>query len=87
VAYFWGAIYFLITHLLICAWVKYDAKTRMINSERWYRFCLFVPVIGVVFYGITKQARKLWTLTFTFWIFTPAVYFGIKYLVAFIKAR
>ena len=70
----WIILYILLTNLLISTWVRYDARVRMINFQRWYKFCVFIPIIGASFYGITKRSWKAWMLISTFWIFVPLMY-------------
>jgi hypothetical protein len=84
---FWIILYVILTNLLISAWVRYDARTRMINFQKWYKFCVFVPIFGASFYCITKRSLKAWMLISTFWIFVPLMYLLVLVIMKVIAER
>jgi hypothetical protein len=84
---FWIILYILLTNLLISAWVRYDARVRMINYQRWYKFCVFIPIIGACFYCATKRSWKAWMLISTFWIFVPLMYLLVLLIMKVIAQK
>jgi membrane-associated HD superfamily phosphohydrolase len=72
---------FLIMHLLICAWIRFDARSRMINEHRWYLFSLFLPVFGIIYYASIKKSWKAWILFFSLWVFPALVIVAVKLLL------
>jgi len=86
--FFWiGVIlFFSVMHLLICAWIRFDARQRGINEHRWYKFSLYLPAIGIIFYGLTKRSLKASILFFALWVF-PAVVILLFKLMMVIRAE